>query len=45
MISDLMGSRPGKAAGDEDSWFSTRRFALLLGVMTFAAFPDSLFSL
>ncbi len=42
MISALMGNRPGNAASDEDSWFSPRRFALLLGLMIFAAFPDVL---
>ena len=42
MISALMGNRPGDAAGDEDSWFSPRRFALLLGILIFAAFPDVL---
>ncbi len=42
MISALMGNQPGAASGEEDSWFSPRRFALLLGVMILAMFPDVL---
>ncbi len=42
MMSALMGNQPGAVANDDGKWWSPRRFALLLGILIIAVFPDVL---